>query len=290
MFKRILPYLLSFDIEWVPDPMAAEALFGIAHEPPCSIPNAFQRLWEHAGGNDENPRPFLKLILSRIVTIAGIFREEAIDANAPGGKRISLKLVSLPTDPRDPEKCRERVLLESFLKAIGSRRPQLVGYNSGNSDVPILAQRAIANGLHGHGFGTRPEKPWEGADYFSIASDYHVDLAHALGGGRNTPRLDEAARVCGIPGKVDVSGDQVWEYYLKKDIASILNYNEFDAFTTHLLWARMAHFGGLLDSEAYQREQDEVRALLKREIEQGREHLSRYLAEWERLQALQQKW
>ncbi|MGF1450953.1 MAG: hypothetical protein ACFB21_02620 [Opitutales bacterium] len=286
MFKRILPTLLSFDIEWVPDPMAAEALFGVRHDPPYSLPDAYRRLWQLAGATDEQPRPFVKTMLCRVVTIAGIFRECAADLDAPGGERITLKLVSLPLDPADSEKCRERTILNSFLKSVGARRPQLVGYNSVNSDVPILLQRAVANGLQGHGFGARPEKPWEGSDYFSTASDYHVDLAHALGGGRNTPRLDEAARVCGIPGKVDVAGDQVWEMYSLGRIGDILAYNEFDAFTTHLLWARVAHFGCMLTTEAYLREQDLVRELAEHHASNGKPHLERWLAEWDRLIAI----
>ena len=67
--------------------------------------------------------------------------------------------------------------------------------------------------------------------------------------------------------KIDVSGGSVAEMWLNGKIAEIVAYNEFDAFTTHLLWARVAHFSGLLDQNEYQREQDLVRELLEREIE-----------------------
>jgi len=279
MFKNIQPRLLSFDIEWTPDPMAADVLYGVKHNPPISTVDAFRRLWKEAGATPDNPRPWIKTMLCRIVTIAGIFREEQKG-------EVSLKLVSLPSDPADPEKCRERVILESFLKGIGRSKPQLVGFNSGNADVPILVQRAIVNGLSGFGFGERPDKPWEGVDYFSTASDFHVDLQQALGRGQNTPRLHEAASLCGIPGKVDVSGDNVWALVELGKIKQVLDYNEFDAFTTHLLWARMAHFGGLLDGPAYEREQNRVRQLLADEIAGGRVHLQRYLSEWDRLRAI----
>mgnify|MGYP006283597733 CR=1 FL=1 len=282
MFKSVKPFLLSFDIEWIPDPMAAEALFGVAHNPPYSLPDAFNRLWELSGATAEAPRPFVKTLLCRIVSIAGVFREATADGPA-------LKLVSLPADPDDPAKANERAILDAFLRATGKRKPQLVGFNSLNSDVPILLQRAVVNGLDGHGFGARPDKPWEGVDYFSGASDWHVDLAGALGWGRNTPRLDEAARLCGIPGKVDASGDQVWALYMKGDRRAIVQYNEFDALTTHLLWARMAHFGGLLTSDAYEAECDAVATLIENEIAAGREHLHAYRHEWTRLQGLQNR-
>lgn len=283
MIKTIQPRLLSFDVEWVPDPMAAESLYGVGHEPPASLPGAFRRMWAAAGATPENPRPWVKTMLCRIVTIAGIFREEEKKG------AVTLKLVSLPTDPSDPEKCRERYILESFLKAIGRSKPQLVGFNSQNADVPILAQRAVVNGLPGFGFGERPDKPWEGADYFSTSSDYQVDLQYLLARGQNTPRLHEAATICGIPGKVDVSGDNVWALVELGKLKQVVDYNEFDAFTTHLLWARMAHFSGLLSSAEYQREQELVRELLESEIAGGREHLRRYIAEWDRLRAITEK-
>jgi predicted PolB exonuclease-like 3'-5' exonuclease len=286
MIKTIKNRLLSFDIEWIPDPKAAEALFGITHEPPWTLPDAYQALWEHGGATAEQPRPFLKLMLSRIVSIAGIFREQTVDTTAEGGVNTSLKLVSLPTNPFDAEKSGEKAILETFLKAVGTRKPQLVGYNSLQSDVPILLQRAIVHGIDTHGFAQRPEKPWEGVDYFSSHSDYHIDLAQCLGTYRMTPRLDEMARMCAIPGKVDVAGDQVWELYMKGRLGDIVAYNEFDALTTHLLWARVAFISGQLSAPAYEHEQRLVRELCEQEAEHERPHFKRYLREWDRLKAI----
>ena len=84
----------------------------------------------------------------------------------------------------------------------------------------------------------------------------------------------------GIPGKIDVSGDSVAQMWLDNQLPEILAYNEFDAFTTHLLWARMAHFSALLDTRDYEREQELVRELLEAEIAEGKEHLVRFVDEW----------
>ncbi len=277
MFKTVQKTLLSFDIEWVPDPEAARRLYGVSLDGPGAEYDAFRRLWAEAGATEEMPRPYLKTMLCKIVTIAGIFRE--VDKSG----KVSLRLVSLPTDLRDPERCSEPAILEGFLRGIARSTPQLVGYNSADADIPILMQRTVVHGLGGGKFGMRPDKPWEGADYFSTASDYSVDLAKALAWGRNTPRLHEAATACGIPGKIDTAGDQVWELYLKKRLDQILAYNEFDAFTTHLLWARMARFGELLTAQEYEQEQQLVRELLETESAGGKTHLERYLAAWDKL-------
>ena len=48
----------------------------------------------------------------------------------------------------------------------------------------------------------------------------------------------------------------------------------------------MAHFSGLLSSSHYDREQQLVRELLETEIANGKEHLVRFVNEWDRLLAI----
>lgn len=283
MFKTIQPRIFSFDVEWTPDPVAAEVLTGVKQHPPHSLPAAFRSIWEYGGGNEEVLQPYIKTILCRVVSIAGIFREQL------QGKPVTLRLISIPADPANPEKAQEARILEAFFKAVGRSKPQLVGYNSGNADLPILMQRAIVQGVSSHGFAERPDKPWEGADYFAQSGDYHVDLASILGKFKNTPSLHEAATLSGIPGKINVAGDSVADMWLIGKLRQIVEYNEFDAFTTHLLWARVAHFAGLLSSEDYELEQSLVMELLESEIQGGKEHLQLFVEEWERLQGIRER-
>jgi len=285
MLKKLADSVFSFDVEWIPDPKSAEILHDLpaAPGPGVEAAHSFEALWASARKEGDAPdsQPYLKTILCRIVSLAGILREQA-----PGGKP-SLKLISLPLDPSDPLKSDEKTILTSFMKSVGRRKPQLVGYNSAQSDVPILVQRAIVHGLPGFGFSDRPAKPWEGVDYFDARnSDYNLDLADAMGQFRDRPTLHQAATLSGIPGKLDVSGASVSQMWLDGKLAEIVEYNECDAFTTHLLWARIAHFSGLLSSEQYQAEQKLVRDLLEYEISQNRTHLQRFVEEWDRLLSL----
>ncbi len=182
---------------------------------------------------------------------------------------------------------RRKVLLANFLKSVGRKKPQLVGYNSAQADVPIIVQRSIVNGLPGFGFSDRPDKPWLGVDYFDARnSEYNVDLADAMGQYKDRPSLHQAATLSGIPGKIEVSGSSVAEMWLQGKLSEIVAYNEFDAFTTHLLWARLAHFSGLQSSDQYMREQERVRELLKEEISAGKVHLEKFVTEWDRLLAI----
>ena len=140
MLKTIERSLLCFDVEWVPDPKAAEILHYVDLSEPGSELEAFETLWKEEGKADaENPRPYLKTILCRIVSIAGIVREDT-------GGDVSLRLFSMPADTDDPEKCSESRILSGFLRAVGEKRPQIVGFNSTNADLPIITQRAIRRG------------------------------------------------------------------------------------------------------------------------------------------------
>ena len=62
--------------------------------------------------------------------------------------------------------------------------------------------------------------------------------------GKSTPSLNEMVTVCGIPGKMDMDGQQVAPLWLKGKLGKIIAYNEFDVLTTYLLWLRLAYFGG----------------------------------------------
>lgn len=282
VLKTIEPCLFSFDLEWVPDPLSAEILHGVSIDSPQGVEDAMKKLWQEGGATEEMPQPYLKTVLCRIVSVSGVLREVTKEG-------VKLKLVTLPATADDPEKAKEQTILKMLLKAIGSRKPQLVGYNSHNADVPIIVQRSIVHGLFGQGMGERPNKPWEGVDYFASSGDHNVDLAPMLGRWGQTPRLHEIACLSGIPGKVDTEGGSVSGLWLNGQLKEILDYNEFDAITTHLVWARVAHFAGLLGDKAYEQEQRLVRALMEVEIENGKKHFERYIAEWDRLRKLTDK-
>ncbi len=135
-------------------------------------------------------------------------------------------------------------------------------------------------------FCKRPNKPWEGEDYFnSRNSEASVDLKEVVAGwGKATPSLNEIATLSGIPGKMDVDGEQVASLWLDGHLDKIIAYNEFDALTTYLLWLRVAHFGGRFSTEHYEQEQELVREMIDAEIrEGGKEHLGDFLEEWDRL-------
>jgi len=279
MIKSVENRVWAFDLEWVPDPLAGRLLHAIPDTvtDPAVI---LQVMWEEGGATEEDPTPFLKTVLCRIVSIAAVERRLRSDGT------VTVNLLSLPHDPDDSDEAHEARLVSTFLDALGNHRPQLVGFNSIASDLKILVQRGLILGVRAEGFCRRPNKPWEGVDYFARASDWNVDLMDVLGGrGGSFPSLHEVAVQSGIPGKMEVEGEQVAHLWLAGELSRIVRYNEFDALTTYLVWLRLAHFAGHFTEHQYVEEQGLVRTLLEqRGGEPEHQHLLKYIEEWDRLQ------
>lgn len=277
MFREVKSRVLAFDIEWVPDPESGKAAYGLPGDMPDR--EVIEFMWEQGGATKEEPMPFLKMVLSKIVSISMVFRESESD-----GTVSRLKLHSIPSIPTSEEDCSERRIIEDFFRILDKHHPQLVGYNSSGSDIPILAQRMIKHGLRGGFFAQRPNRPWEGADFFARGSDWNVDLMRCVSTwGKGTPSLHEISVVSGIPGKMEgVDGKQVAPMWLEGRLDEIVAYNECDALTTYLLWLRMAHSIGHFDSEQYAEEQQLLRDMVKQESEspRRRRHLLGYLSKW----------
>ncbi len=278
MFKTVQNKIWFFDCEWVPDAVTGRVIYQLADD--LDEASVFKEMWERGGATDEDPMPYLKTVLCRVVSIAMITR------TLNQGK-VSLSLRSLPKDPGSEKESEEYVILDLFLGTIGKHRPQLVGYNSHRSDLKILIQRAAINSVQAADFSRRPEKPWEGIDYFARGSEHNIDLTEIIGGwGKSSPSLHEMATACGFPGKISVDGNQVASLWLENALDKIVAYNEFDAITTYLLWLRLAFFGGFLTGKAFMDEQQMLRDLLKGEVESGnRPHLQLYLNEWQILES-----
>ncbi|MBU2512548.1 3'-5' exonuclease [bacterium] len=279
MFKTVHEKVWVFDCEWVPDPLSGRAAYDYPES--MSDREVIENMWKEGGATDDDPMPFLKTVLCRIVSISAVIRT-IVNGEA------KVRLLSLPHYPQNPEECVESVILDSFLNAIGQHKPQLIGYNSHSSDIKILIQRAIINGNQAPEFCHRPAKPWEGVDYFARGSEFNIDLMEIVGSwGKAAPSLHEIATAAGIPGKIEIDGNQVASLWLNGEMEKIVAYNEYDALTTYLLWLKTAHFAGFFSSVQYKQEQEKVKKLLESESDKdGRNHLKTYLKKWNSLTQL----
>ncbi|ACF12970.1 conserved hypothetical protein [Chloroherpeton thalassium ATCC 35110] len=269
MFTRIEPIIWFFDAEWIPNPAAGSMLYDLPDS--LSEKEIFDEMWKAGGATPEKPMPYLKTVLCRVVSIAAVIRK-----NENGGVALSLR--SRPKNPDDALECEEKAVLQAFFDGVEKHDPQLVGFNSRDSDLKILTQRALAHGIQAPKFFQRPDRPWD---------ERNIDLMEHLSGRTQAkPSLHELATMTGIPGKIDADGEHIAALWLEGKLEKIVAYNECDALTTYLLWLRSVFVSGRISAEAYRAEEDLLRALLESEIQrEGKSHLEKYLQKWEALQS-----
>ncbi len=272
MLKSVPAEVWAFDAEWVPDVASGRHVYGLGDE--VADEDVLETMWARGGANENDPHPYLKTVVCRVVSIAAVIRKRADNGS------VSLGLASLPAAGADT--CGEADILRRFLEGVGKAQPQLVGFNSLSSDLVILLQRSMVHRLSLPDFCRRPAKPWEGIDYFVKHSDAHIDLKDEFGGwGKATPSLHEFATCCGIPGKTLMDGSSVFDLWRAGDIRRIVCYNECDALSTYLLWLRAALLAGHVSPDQHAAEEQLLESLLESRVAAGgHAHLLEYLEAW----------
>lgn len=287
MIRSFSARTLAFDCEWVPCAETAKRLLNLPAE--CSEGEAFKAVWDKYKPSDVDDseqagsRPFLKLALCKVISIAAIVR-----VRQPDGA-IKLGLYS-----RGIDECTESELLGTFLEKVAaipkvdsgtpSERWQLWGYNSSGSDIPVLTQRAIALGVPCPGFAKRGQKFGDWDYYDDRRMEAHVDILNLIAnyarGGAPRPSMHEFAAACGVPGKLDVSGGDVADLYLANKIAEIRAYNELDALTTHLMMLKVALHSGNLPQPTYHAETQAVEQFIDQQIQSGKMAMAQFKERW----------
>lgn len=241
--------ILAFDIETIPDILGLCKLYGIdaeglTHREVAEI--AFQER-RAATGND-----FLPLHLHRVVAISCALRE---------GENFKVWSLGEPEDS-------EATLLQRFFDGVDKFTPQLVSWNGGCFDLPVMHYRALINKVVAPRYWDMGEsdKDFKWNNYISRYHNRHLDLMDllALYQPRNNAPLDDLAQLCGFPGKLGMEGSKVWDAFQEGKIVEIRNYCETDAVNTYLLFLRFQLMRGAVNKEQYQRELELVGAILSK--------------------------
>src|SRR3954454_653319 len=117
MFRSVKDHVWAFDLEWVPDPVAGRLLYKLPDK--MSDREVMRIMWEEGGASPDEPMPFLRTVLCRIVSVATIVRKRKSNGE------IKLDLLSLPRDTRDVEDTSEASIIRRFLNALGKDSPQV---------------------------------------------------------------------------------------------------------------------------------------------------------------------
>lgn len=141
----------------------------------------------------------------------------------------------------------EKELIESFVNKIGQLSPQMVTFNGGAFDLPVLRYRAMIHEVFAPGMHNRA--------YYHRYTDDNVDLCDVLSSftyGAKV-KLDELSRIMGLPGKPDgIDGSQVEVYFNAGRIQEIADYCKSDVINTYRLWLRHELFRGRLDQNQFE--------------------------------------
>ena len=103
----------------------------------------------------------------------------------------------------------EHQLLKTFSVAMADPVVNLVTWNGRGFDLPVLSMRSLKHKIP---FGWY----YENRDMrYRFSAEGHLDLMDFLGdyGAYRNMKLGDLARLCGLPGKTNMSGDQVDAYY-----------------------------------------------------------------------------
>jgi predicted PolB exonuclease-like 3'-5' exonuclease len=255
-------HCFSFDIETVPDVESGRLLLdldGLSDEDVATA-MTFKRL--QAAGHD-----FLPLHLHRVVAISVTFRTAE-----------SFKVWSLG-DEDSPE----QELVQRFFDGVERYSPDLVSWNGGGFDLPVLHYRALKHGIRAPRYWEigESDRDFKWNNYLSRYHWRHTDLMDVLANFNNRAfaKLDEIAVMLGFPGKLGMSGDKVWDKYVEGGVKEIRDYCETDVLNTWLVYLRFEYMRGNLDDRDLQREFDLVRATLE---SMDVPHLNEFLAAWQK--------
>jgi predicted PolB exonuclease-like 3'-5' exonuclease len=250
-----------FDIETVPDVELGRRVYGLHDLSAKQVGYVMQ-----AKRREESGSEFLSLEQQRVVTISIAMRT-----------RDSFRVWSLG-EPDAPE----AELIQRFFDGIEKFTPDLVSWNGGGFDLPVLHYRALRHGIVAPRY-------WEAGDadqafrfnnYLSRYHSRHLDLMDVLSSyqGRARVSLEGAALLLGLPGKLGMSGEKVWDAYLDGQIELIRNYCETDVLNTYLIYLRFEMMRGRLLPQEYRDEVALVREVLG---QQAKPHFQEFLAAWQ---------
>ncbi|MFQ6023415.1 MAG: 3'-5' exonuclease [Acidiferrobacterales bacterium] len=255
--------ILTFDIETAPDVDTARRLYGLDGLTDADVARVmFEKRREETGDSD-----FLRHHLHRVIAISTVLRHAD-----------DLRVWSLGSaDSTEAE------LVRRFFEGIEKFTPTLVSWNGSQFDLPVLHYRALLHGVAAPRYWDtgNADRDFRWNNYLNRYHERHTDLMDVLSAYqlRAAAPLHEIAVMLGLPGKMGISGADVWDQYRAGKIELIRNYCEIDTLNTYLIYLRWELLRGNLDHAGWNREQQLVRDTL---INDGRPHLKAFLAEWDK--------
>ena len=254
--------ILVFDLETVPDVEGIRRINGLpADLPDADVAEGFAQSRRAQTGSDFAPH-----YLQKVVAIACALRR---------GDDLRVWAVGEPGES-------EADLIRRFFEGIEKFTPQLVSWNGGGFDLPVLHHRAMVHGIAAQRYWDwgDDDREFKFNNYLSRYHTRHLDLMDVL--AQYQPRanapLDAMAKLCGFPGKLGMDGGDVAAAVARGAIDEVRRYCECDVMNTYLLYQRFRLMRGELTAGAYAAE---ISLARERIAATGAPHWREFLAAWD---------
>ncbi len=255
--------ILVFDIETIPDLETGRKLHGLEG---IDDENAERAMVHHQA--QKTGSEFLPLYLQRIVAISVLYRSKK-------GEELTLRSLG-------DESCDEAEILKEFNHAIDKHVPQLVSWNGGGFDLPVIQYRSLLHGSIARQYWERGgnNQSFRYDNYLSRYHTRHTDMMDVLSGYnlRGAAPLNGIAQMLGLPGKLGMSGSEVSSAWQRGEYTAIQEYCEIDALNTYLIFLRLEWIQGRSTQDDYNQHCKRVRAMLQ---ESEHKHWHEFLALWQ---------
>lgn len=253
--------VFAFDIETVPDVELGRRMYGLDELTDKQVGYVMQTRRREETGSE-----FLSLEQQRIVAISVALRT-----------RDAFRIWSL-----GDVQAGEAELIQRFYDGIDKYTPDLVTWNGGGFDLPVLHYRALRHGIVAARYWQtgNEDQSFRWNNYLSRFHWRHLDLMDVLSGyqARGRATLQNVALLLGLPGKLGMSGELVWDAWLEGRVDDIRRYCETDVLNTFLIYLRFEFMRGHLSREQYATETQRVRDVLAAQAEP---HFAEFLAGWQ---------
>ena len=257
--------VLVFDIATIPDLAGLRALRG---EPLAASDEQVYEAWR-SERKEKGQSDFMPLHLQRVLVISVVFR------NAEG-----LRIHSFV----DRDGASEGKVIQTFFNSIEKHQPQLVSWNGGGFDLPVLHYRGLRHGVEASKYWDmgEDEREYKWNNYISRYHMRHLDLMDLLAmySPKNNAPLDAMAKLCGFPGKLGMDGSQVYQQFLAGQTDEVRRYCETDVMNTYLVYCRFQKMRGGLTEAEYEQEISYVKETLA-DLAPSECHWGEYLNAWD---------
>ncbi len=181
--------VLVFDIETIPDIAGLRTL----HELPAALSDAEVAEFAFQRQRAKNGSDFLPLHLQRVVVVSCALRSDE-----------GFRVWSL-AEPKSGE----GEIIQRFFDGIEKFTPQIVSWNGGGFDLPVLHYRGLIHGVSAPRYWDmgegdyRDSRDFKWNNYISRYHMRHTDLMDLLAmyQPRGSAPLDQLARLMGLPGQ-----------------------------------------------------------------------------------------